>query len=546
MTRRLGSVPALLPGLVGVFFLSLYLLTGSSDLGGNGDTDLRYQTTQAIVDFHRLWIAHPMWLDTRVALGRGGHLYAFYGPGQTLLMIPLYVVGKVIAHHLGLPYGITTLYASRSLDLFLGAALATLFFVIARNIFSVRVALLLTLLFGAGSTAWPDAQSALEQTQVSLCLLAAVWALYRYSVSERRLRRWLVLTGMFAGCAVCTRYDAVIFVLPYPVFLYILHERDASWRRFSVALITLCVSVLPWLVLVFAWNYARFGSPFRTGLHEQTLGEPVIVGVTNLLLSPGKGLLWYLPVIALLPWAVRHFRTRQPALFALFASSVSIAVLFYANVLYWHGDPAWGPRYLYVVVPYFILQLGELIQRWRWFGRFFQVLALGIVGASFVLQLLAVSVTPWRFWYELQADRQASFNGEQWTGQPFHWGAAKYNYYWDVHESPTLRQFENVYEVTRLYLGAEQYRLTRKPDPYVGSNTADYYPVNTYAFWWADERHPLLGPRFRGTLVLALIGSGVISLFAIWRVAYLAPLNPTRRRRIGDTQSFDVASRDPV
>lgn len=484
---------------LGLLVLSVYLLSGSSDLLHNGDTDLRYQTTESIVDSGHIWIAHPMYTDSRVARGVGGHLYAFYAPGQTVLMVPLYVVGKVLAHRLSLPYGITTLYAARSLDLWLGALLAVVFFYTALALgYTRRVATLLTLTFAFATVAWPDAQSALEQTQVDLFLLAAVLALMYWIRGARQ--RSLFVAGTGLGLAVFTRYDMVIYVLILGVFV-----AGLDWKRGRPGLIVrhwlvLASGVAPWIILVALWNLARFGSPFLTGLHQATFGEPPLYGLAALLVSPGKGFLWYLPLLLLLPVAAPAFYRRSGPVSVLFAALAGATLLFYANILYWHGDPAWGPRYLYVSVPYLILPLGMLYARWRRLPAITRLALVAVVAYSFILNAAAVSVNDWRFWYRLEA-------AEGKTSQPFQWGAPHYHYYWNVLQSPILVQFDNVVQVSRLtFLGDDRYRDTAMPANCVcHSNPAQLYPINSFAFWWTDPMHPLLGERTRAILAVVLL-----------------------------------------
>jgi hypothetical protein len=520
----MGHVPRqslLLPVLLGVFFLAIYLLSGSSDLKHNGDTDLRYQTAQALVDHHRLWIAHPMWTDTRIARGRGGHLYAFYAPGQTLLMVPLYIGGRFLAHHLSLPYDITTLYTSRSLDLFLGACLAVLFFLLARSVgYAPRICVALTLIFGLATPAWPDAQSALEQTPVDLFLLIAVYAAWQFVRSQLQERRWLLLAGTGVGLAVFTRYDALLFVpvvALYPTLLRWKLRRPGVMRDWLVY----ATGVTPWIALVALWNVARFGSPFQTGLHEQTFGEAPWFGLAGLLVSPGKGLLWYLPLVFLLPWAARDFYRRVPSLAVFFGVLILLPLAFYATVLYWHGDPAWGPRYLYTALPYLVLPLGEILSSFPRRSLLVRGGTLALIAVSWGLQCEAVSVTQWRFWYRLEA-------AEQRTSQPFHWGARYYHYYWNVSQSPILVQLDDVYQVVRLNLGDQKYRLSAHPGPPNVSNPAVTYPVNTLAFWWADTMHPLLSSRTRMILGLGL--GGVASLAFLLLVSQI-PSAPGGRSR---------------
>jgi hypothetical protein len=483
-----------------LFFLCVFLLSGSSDLRHNGDTDLRYQTTQSMVEFHRLWIADPIAHDTRVARGVGGHLYAFYAPGQSIFMVPLYIGGKIIAHHLSLPYDITTLYACRSLDLILGATLATIFFLTALSLgYSRRIAILLTLLFGLATAVWPDAQSALEQTQVNLFLLGAVLGLVRFQASGQR--RWLYLAGTSLGLAVFTRYDMAIFFPIFGLYVMWLSIRGQAVARLFGDWVSLGAGLAPWVLAVLVWDTLRFGKPWLTGLHQATFGEPFTSGLTSLTISPGKGIIWYVPLMLLLPWAAPRFARGRSDLMLLFAALMVVPLAFYANVLYWHGDPAWGPRYLFVAIPYAILPLGALLERWRGLGRSARGAVIALIGFSLFLNVAAVSVTQWRFWYHLEA-------AEEHTDNPFRWGAQYYHYYWTPSLSPIYLQPRDFYEIVRLAMGDRHYLLSASPTVCTPgrcvSNPVLAYPINSAAFWWADTRHSLLGDHTRDALAIAL------------------------------------------
>ena len=513
--------------LLAVFFVSVYLVTESADLRHNGDTVFRYQTTQSIVEQHHVWIAHPIGLDPRVVRGNGGHLYAFYAPGQTLLMVPLYVLGKVAAHHFGLSYDVATRYATRSLDLFLGAALAVLLFFFAMSVgYSIRVSALLTLLLGLATPAWPDAQSGLEQTQVDVFLLLAVFSVWRSVSNDRHRYRWLLLAGTASGLMVLTRYDSVLFIPLVALYPALIRYVRSGFRSSLGDAIVYLTAVIPWSAAILVWDWIRFGSVLQTGLHERTLGEQPLVGLAGLLVSPGKGLLWYMPLVFALPFVARRFFRRSASLSFFVLALILAPLILYSNVLYWHGDPAWGPRYLYTSLPYLVLPLGEVLSPWRSIRPSRKTIFAALALAGFALSVAAVSVTQWRFWYRLEAQEQQTVAASTWAGQPFHWGSQKYHYYWNVKQSPILLQIDNVYQVLRLdVLGNQRYELRSQPDPYV-SNAAVNYPVNTLNFWWADVRHPLFGQTARFVL------AGLLTLLAMLSALGLAyALRDPKRRR---------------
>jgi len=497
--------------IVGFLFLSLYVLTASSDFRHNGDTALRYQTTQSIVDRHHIWIDHPLWTDTRVSRGVGGHFYAFYAPGQSVLMIPLYIAGRVLAHHVGIPYALATEYVCQLLDPILGALLVVLFFLFCRRCdFSFRHSLVTALLFGLATSQWPDAVSGLEQTQITLFVLAAIYAVFT-GTRGRASRYRIVAGGMALGLALLSRYDAVIFLPPILAHVFLLIRHRKGVVDASKAAAALVAGFVPSTVAILAWDFARYGRWLDPGLHEQTLSATPWYGVLSLLVSPGKGIFWYVPLIFVVPWALKLFWQRHAPLAALIGLLSLEALLFYGSLSYWHGDPAWGPRYLYVVLPLLMLPLAEVVSRFHLRNiRSLVFLALGAAGI--LIQVSAVSVTQWRFWYRIQAL-------EAHTNNPFQWGASHYHYYWIPRQSPILIQIDNVYQVLRLdLLHTKRYNLTARPTAcrptppgHCPSNPADFYPVNTLAFWWADARHPLFGPHTRYALAGLLAAGSLIS-----------------------------------
>src|SRR5579872_5945357 len=82
----------LLPVLIGAFVFSVYILTFPNDIQGNGDTWLRYEMTQSIMDHRTPYYSDggtPTWVDKRSVPGIDHHrLVTIYDPGQIFGMIP--------------------------------------------------------------------------------------------------------------------------------------------------------------------------------------------------------------------------------------------------------------------------------------------------------------------------------------------------------------------------------------------------------------------------------------------------------------------------
>ncbi|HZT96111.1 MAG TPA: hypothetical protein VFB34_04655 [Chloroflexota bacterium] len=534
-----------LPPAVSLTLLSfaVYMLTLPADLRNNADTVDRFFVTRSLLHGHLSIVCGQLKnADTRLAFGRHHCLYAVYAPGQSLLMAPLYVAGKIAALITQAPSAFAVAISVRSLDAVLAAlCVAVFFFLCVEAGYSRRTAIILGLILAFASTLWPDQQSGQEHTQVTLALLVSGYAalksvrLPRSRPSERdappsRWRTsevWTYGSGAAAGFGLLTRYDFAVSAAIVFLFLAWASSRD-SWRTTAETGVRFMVGMLPFLVADGLWNLVRFGSFFSTGrAPADQFGFPIWQGIANLLASPGKGIIWYVPLVWLLPLAAASFFRRSRPLFWLCAGLVASAVLFYANVIYWHGDPGWGPRYLFPVVPFVVLPLGELLERWKKYRGWLRGSIIAVVGLSLVLQLAAVSVDPWRFWYHLIHQRQSQ--GQVWVWSPTH-----YSYYWNLADAPELYQFVAAKDVLDIALGNKQAYIRPVAACFSGRNTGTLggvscRPLDTISPIWLNDRYQWVTP---GPVALSLpervIIVGVLLLIAGYGGLALGLYGPAR------------------
>jgi hypothetical protein len=520
----------------------------------NADWYIRYQVTCSIVERNDFYI-HPYQNDGRTGPGVNGLKYAQYTLGQSVALIPLYLLGRVFAgvghtdcdQTIAVPQVFLT---AKLLDLILGALLCVLFFGAARWLgYSRPLALALTFLLAFGTALWPDVLSNLEHTQESLFLLAAAYAAMRYTMERRRNRLWVLTMGVAAGLVFLTRVAGLIALPIFAAYLLLLHRHwsPSNWRRpWWRDLILYVAGALPSIIINAAYDSIRFGAPWRTGPYpDHSLGYPPWLGIPNLLISPGKGLFWYVPALLLLPFVVQAFRRSYPQVFALFCLICGVYLAFYATVFYWHGDPAWGPRYLYALLPYLVLPLGELFRRWHRLRLSLRGLVVGVLAASFLVQFTAVTVSYWRHWELIYGYHYDQVENHQW-GQNL-------NYWWYPDQSPLVFSLTGIYEITQKYVthaplvqhpAAERlsnpyetciYAVLNQADPCLGATDKLRYSANwnTFTMWWVHT-YPWWG---LGTVVtLALL---VLAAFILSGAALLMLVLPGRygRRAVAGTQS---------
>jgi hypothetical protein len=109
---------------------------------------------------------------------------------------------------------------------------------------------------------------------------------------------------------------------------------------------------------------SRFDSLLRSGYHEQRFSHSLLSGTYGLLLSPGRGIFIYVPMLLAAIAVVPRLRSRDRVLGILAITLLVARVLFFARWWSWYGGDVWGPRFLVPVLPAFAPSLAAALERW--------------------------------------------------------------------------------------------------------------------------------------------------------------------------------------
>jgi hypothetical protein len=343
-----------------------------------------------------------------------GRNYSRYGPLQSLVAIPPYLLGRALASGDDAATWIGTRYAATLLTALVTAAIGALLYALIQRVgYSHRNALVTALLYGLGTQAWPRAKTFFADPLTTLLILGAVYCWWRLDQPTGRGRsgaavaRWAVGIALCCGLAVGVKFGAGIIL---PVFG--LAGAASLWRRWRreglplrdlvVATAAAAVVLGVLLALVGFYNWVRFASPFETGYGGREVGA-VQQGnwreaLPGLLISPGKGLFLFSPIVMLGLLSFWPFAHRAPRLAVLVAALAVEHVAFYARVPQWDGGTCWGPRYLDFIVPLLVLPLAAGLawltapERTRGVRLALGSLAGVVVALALVVQLLGVLV----------------------------------------------------------------------------------------------------------------------------------------------------------
>jgi 4-amino-4-deoxy-L-arabinose transferase-like glycosyltransferase len=463
-----------------LLFVLVYALT-SSDVTVY-DTDAshaRYEVTKSIVE--RFDLSIPKGLGVT---GPDGRDYSWFGLGSSALAVPLYSIGA----HVGTPE-----YAVSLMNQLMGAATAVLVFLFSLSLgYSFRTSILVSLFYGFATFAWPLTKQPFDHTVETFFVLLSIFLTYLYTAHNKT--PYLLFSSFSFGCAFLTRLTSLL-VLPSLLILVIIAFSQhfgfkAASRQIIRAAALFALVLLPFFCLNCWYNYYRFGSIFETGyslIAAKTglnffSGTPLLTGLSGLFMSPGKGFFYYSPVAILSLFSFRSFMKKHCALSWAFLLIIASYFLFLSKNIYWHGDWAWGPRYLLVITPLFVIPIGAILDSEIWRSNRLRRMAISFVlTVGITIQLIAISVDFQKYFYHLAYEDKVRFNvalgsGVQTITEP------PIEIYFNWRYSPIIMQVDFIYEIAK---NIHNYSYTEPPENapiYDKIKTVPLY--NLYDFWW--------------------------------------------------------------
>jgi dolichyl-phosphate-mannose-protein mannosyltransferase len=335
--------------------------------------------------------------------GVDGRFYSKAGIGQSLIAVPFFAAGSIarqwwrgdaVVDDAGLVRANAVIYIVSLIGpLATALAVAMLFRTCRATGCSVAASVTAAAALGVCTFAWHYARTFMTEPTSMAAALAAFYALFTFT--ETREDRWLAASGATSGCAILLRVPNGLIVAilgAWLAFALFSQRRDglAAALRHAVAW-TLPIAVA--IVVIAAYDALRFGSVFETGYGDEARAftTPLVVGLAGFLISPGKSLFVYAPILAaaVIGWPAL---VRRQRLVACVAGAIVIApMLFFARYYQWYGGGVWGPRFLVMILPFLLLGLAALVDEVA--GRVWPRVALGTIAAvSAAIQIVSVVV----------------------------------------------------------------------------------------------------------------------------------------------------------
>lgn len=491
----------------GIAAFLLYALTAGGRIVGSDEVTM-FELSRAMLHGH---IDVP---EGATLPGRDRKSYSKNAAGQAVLALPLVAFSAAGASASGLPPERRALAARFGASFFnaaVAALLLAVFYLGARRLgIGSRAALAAAAMLGFTTPLWVYAKSFMAEPLEALGLLLACLGAARAGAGEARAARLSALGALLA-------ISAKLSMLPLALACLLpLLTRPRLWR-WPLGGVALALAGHA------AYDLARFGTAFETGYGAQASAAayttPLLVGLYGLLLSSGKGVLWFAPVLWLAPrggsamtraGAHRTDAPERRRALALAGRSILatwlIGLVLYAAFEHWAGDGSWGPRYLLPLLPLALLAVASALDG---ASRARRRVAWALALAGLVVQIGGVSI------YFGAQMREA---GDYPYRVPLEDPRSMSDSHFNPAFSPIAAHWRMLARNTGEHLRGVAPRLSGggEVDPRLGVSAADQQQLlHALDFWWAYlgyagiPRGAILGAI---GLLLALAGAALILL----------------------------------
>ena len=446
-------------------------------------------------------------------LGKDGRLIGRAGLPSVLEKVPFYAVGNLGDDVLASSDDSTNwrMGALTFAEPFAAAvAVAFFFLVVLRMRRSIVWALAMAGVFALASLAWPYSKIGMETVLMTagIGLLAAVL----YARESASWHPWAA-TGFAAGAVLADKPYGILAVAAIVALLIEpLRRADGPTRR--RLLLAALVPLALWGLAYAGYNLSRTGSILETGRSDPELTLAAPFNAIGFMVSPGKGLLLYSPVVILGLLGLRPLWRADARLAMAIVGAFLGGLVVVACLRFW-SDETWGPRYVVWVAWLLLLP----VPYWAATLRRVRVLA-AVAAVGVAVQLLAVLAPPTAL---VRATRdltgQPIFQRGSSTGLTTPFGRDPIR--WIPELSPLLFQTKLLLSFALVHVGGPA--ITTTYEPFEGPDrrvTLDRATLARYDFerphiWWIQREAG--GRRYLAVMFLVVGVFGAIRIRAVWR-----------------------------
>lgn len=338
-----------------VLLFCLFMLLNSREPPW-ADAHLAYATAESIVDRHAVDVT----LDAPAYFFavRDGKKYGYAMLGNALSLVPSYAAYKALRKlHVFPEQPLYALTSHLSSALLMAGAVSIFFTLCRRRGESPRTALLLSLTLALCTICFIYARSPYGE---ALQTFGMMFLLERtLAQAQRMTRAGMAGLGLAAGILFIAKLAYAPTLLFCAIYVLYGYARAAGPRRIRDLIVGVGLALAafaPFVALCLWHNNVKTGSLWNTGYREgsEMWAGDFCAAFYGYTLSSGKSLFLYSPPVLLgllgLRTAWRQRRDETILLLLITGGLIALNSKFY----YWHGDYAWGPRYMVPLTPIFL------------------------------------------------------------------------------------------------------------------------------------------------------------------------------------------------
>ncbi|MBI5950913.1 MAG: hypothetical protein HY865_04600 [Chloroflexi bacterium] len=371
-------------------FALFYGITSRADLQLTDEAAV-FASAISLSEQGDLSIDELRWLNDSINLGRAGRdgrLYAKYFPGNILGAAAVYRLTQSpsdqpfvwhVPAEVNPEMGAVKLASSNrgarfalALNALFGALAMTFLLLFLLRHFDWKTAVVTVLFVGIGTDWWYQSRGFLSEVGAGALLVAS---LYFADCQKSHA------SGLALGFSLLFRPTNLIAL---PIWLKSAWEKKSIWSVWGILLGGLGLALFNWI---------RFASPFDFGYGEATFLFHMRDGLYGILLSPGRSVFLYSPILTLAVPGAWFFHKKEKRLTLVALWTVASYILMAAAWQNWDGGWSWGSRLLTPILPLLgFLSAPAIDSAWGRRGDSAVVLILALLGLG--IQLVALAANP--------------------------------------------------------------------------------------------------------------------------------------------------------
>jgi hypothetical protein len=304
-------------------------------------------------------------------VGVDGRAYAKYGLGLPIVELPFVAAALLISRSalVAEPQAIAGVLSL--LNPLLTTSTAIALFILCRSLeCRPSTAWLVTIAYALGTFAWVNAGVDTSEPLQGFCLVLALLLLVKY----RSTRRAVLLSGsgLALAYAILTKPATAVLVPAFGLYAIAVCYSERLPVRETVRALFRLTAPIGAFVLALAWlNWYRWGSVLETGYEPHAFTNDIVRGSYGLTFSFNKGIIFYAPVVLLVPVGIWLMARTHRAEAALIVVAGLTHLLFFSAFYNWGAGWSWGPRYLMPILPVLMVPVARAAESsrvWRSFA----------------------------------------------------------------------------------------------------------------------------------------------------------------------------------